>query len=163
MLLVVAAGVGVFLWQRQQNDDELANLRQQLQAAQNTLQSQNIVGTEPLTTDVKMCDPAIVHEPLGVFSSSSRAELANKLFYPLRDYFAEQRQCPASINIKYAAGDTEYLVYVIFGHDSYTVFSFGDPMSSTQAWWFPECEDNQCQFSDSFKSKYPEVVEAAKN
>lgn len=166
VLLVAATGIGAFLWQRQQNDDELANLRRQLDDVQNTTSKNDALSTtganEALTTETsQVCDPAIVHEPSEAFASASRAELAKKLSHPFRDYFAEQRQCPASIRISYRAGDTQYAVFVIFGHDSSSGFFFGDTGAVTQPWWSPECEDSPCQFSDTYKDKYPEVVEAA--
>lgn len=170
VLLVAAAGIGALLWQRQQNDDELASLHQQLSDAGVTTTDQSIEdnsnsqSTSPSATameTVNNCDPAIVHEPIGLFSHPSRTELTKKLSHPLRDYHAEKSECPASINISVEEGLNEFKVHVIFGHDKYNGFLYGDKTNSTQPWWYPECLDKPCDFSQSYRDKYPEVVDAA--
>jgi len=168
VLLVAAAGIGALLWQRQQNDDELSSLRQQLSDAgittSQSTQDNNVQSTNPLAATAetaKACDPAIVHEPTGLFSRPVRTELTKKLSHPLRDYYAEQSECPASLNVSVEEGLNEYKVHVIFGHDKYSSFLYGDKTTTTQPWWYPECLDQPCEFSQSYEDKYPEVVDAA--
>lgn len=168
VMLVAAAGIGAFLWQRNQNDDEVMRLRQQLidsgiEIAQSEPTSDAAVELAESADEeaANNCNPSIVHEPTGLFSDTQRMELAGKLSHPLRDYYADESSCPASINISVESESDEYIVHVIFGHDKYTSFLYGDKAADSQPWWFPECLDAPCEFSDAFRAAYPEVVEAA--
>lgn len=165
-LLVAAAGSGLWLWQRQQNDDEVAALNDRIEDLRAQTTNQNQAGnnqaqdtqTAPDTTgSAASASAPVVFDPPGSFSAQLQQTLKDKAISPHHHYSLDQNHLVAAYYVSQSQQANEYAITAIFsgGDNEYEGFlvSSNDDLN-----WTPVCLD-QCQFSDEFKATYPEIVE----
>ena len=102
--------------------------------------------------------PVIVYEPSGLFSVDDKQDLTNKIVNPFFDYNNETEiNFIAMIIDKNQSGEYGFLaIHKNGGYNSQVVTKQGSKFD----YWYPECME-VCQFSESYKQKYPEVVTLA--
>ncbi len=165
----VIAGGGVYFWREQ----EINDLKQELP---NTSQQEEVVVIDE-NEDQESIDTTenpieenypVVFVPGGRFTEKERNTLTEKLVKPIFDYYQDiiHTSSPTdviSITIEKEADSNYYLVSVVTEDKSAKTFgNMGFLFGSTREgykYWTPECFGIECEFSDEFKSKHPEVVE----
>lgn len=105
--------------------------------------------------------PVVIFTPGGLFEEALKQEITTKLIEPYVDYQKDQgSNAPVSIHVQHSvtnSSDPEFAVDVIYGNEVYEGFLYGDNTKTDQPWYQPQCLD-ACEFSDDYKTKYPEVV-----
>lgn len=90
-----------------------------------------------------------------------KLELQKKLVEPLMAYYNEDTKKIQSITIEVPSvkGSPYVINTVMHGENGYGVMSFEYGLrGSSLEYWKPSCEEN-CQFSEKFKAKYPQLVD----
>ncbi len=175
VLLLLAVAWGIYGFTAAKNkSDEVSNLETKIEqleasAAAKTSDSQNLpadnsaVANKPVQpVAVPKVETIVVFEPGGLFSDAVRLELQTKLVKPYIAYNQDESVKPISMHI--TTPDTspgQWAVFVINENGGYFSFLFGNDGTAAQDWWYPECLDGVCTFTDEFKANYPEVVTAA--
>ena len=150
----------------------LLNRHYQSVIEQKDAQISAFTATEPETEDTPTPDQATVPEsesfgvaftPGGLFDEAERQEITSKLIEPLVDFEREQGNVDdlASIHIQHPVeGDetTEYIVDIIYKSGGYQGFIYGDSTIDTQPWYQLSCGLGECEISEAYRQKYPEVV-----
>ena len=112
------------------------------------------------TITIKETKAVVVFEG-GVSSSGDKNELIKKIVEPYVDYYADQYEpgylvsFTISENLHPSKTTSPYLGSGVFkngGNEGFTI----DKKDGVINWWAPSCM--VCEFSDSYKAKYPEVV-----
>lgn len=124
------------------------------------------LNTEPVSVPSFEDIPEVKYEPQGTFSQTDIQQLNGKYVFPINEYYKDKpTEKIKSITFKQNDNDmssTEYpfIVSISFasGAKSETLIT---KTFETIDWWYPECL-NGCIYSESFKSKYPEIVSATK-
>jgi hypothetical protein len=159
-LLVAAAGAGLFLWQRQQNDDEIQRLKEQIATLSGVpvaeLESSTPTETasEEIESTIKQL-PVVVFEPAGRFDDALIATFRDEVINPLTQYSADNGIQVTAFLIEPAQTEDEYVVNTIYADGAYSGFLTGSPDIS----WTPECLDAPCELSDIFVTRFPDIAE----
>ena len=170
ILLLVLAGVGVaagaYYYGKQQ-----AGTKSQMMTeapAELTPQSNPPPGSASPTPGVLNSDPTpgvssvVVYESEGVIPAADKAQLKARNVDPVIDYYAEQSEqgpiatVTVSFNTEASKNTYPYTVRVVFENAVHMGFAV-ERKAGGLGWWFPECM-TQCQVSQQFKSKYPEIA-----
>ena len=107
--------------------------------------------------------PVVVFTPDGIFTEEEKKELNDKVINPLVDYTPDVY---VSIDVeiysqdKFVNGDSDnkYIITTIGkpGKGGTGGFIYGSKSKGID-YWTPDCLD-KCEFTDDYKTKYPEVV-----
>jgi hypothetical protein len=106
--------------------------------------------------------PVVVYESEGAIPAADKAQLKARNADPLIDYYAEQSEqgpiatVTVSFNTEASKNTYPYTVRVVFDNAVHMGFAV-ERKASGLGWWFPECM-TQCQVSQQFKTKYPEIA-----
>jgi len=166
---MVLTGIAVYFWQ---NYEKLksANLNNKistdvqnkgLDEAKKPVEN-NIPSTStpsPTATPSNETKAEVVFTPSGIFTEAERSQLYKKLIDPFLDFqkdttiqtltFQIEKKDPPVAGYKYSVN------YINKGGSNGGLL-YGQ--STPLEWWLPECL-NGCNFSDSFKENYPEIVD----
>lgn len=166
------AGSSIYLWQQsnlkpteQKTQQQITSLQDQiklLQEENKNLQKTNI----PTNAPDKIKFPVVVYGRPGLLNNTEsgkieKKKLEEKLINPYTDYYNENvvNLIALYITVPQNIGE-EYDVVAIFGSEKQygtEQFSFGK-REQEYGYWKPDCM-GPCKFSESFKKKYPEIVE----
>jgi hypothetical protein len=122
----------------------------------------NVLSPIPTIASVKekITLPVIVYEPSGLFNAGDKEQLSNKIINPFFDYNNEKEiNFIAMVVSKKPSEEYEYSFMAIHkdgGYQSSVIVK----QNGVFGYWFPECM-GPCEFSQSYKEKYPEVVKRA--
>lgn len=102
--------------------------------------------------------PVVVYEPSGLFNNKDKEELAKKVIQPYFDYNNEKEMVFIAIIInKDVSAKYSYMaINKNGGYESSVLTKKNDQFD----YWVPDCM-GPCEFSQSFKDKYPEIVKLA--
>jgi hypothetical protein len=153
------------MWQRQQNDDEVANLKQRLATLEQSAQtSDNSTSaktslTNPVdnTLESTSPNPIIIFEPAGLFTDNIKNTITSKVLEPYALYASDEGTNVVAFHVQTAQVEGQYTVTAINSDESYSGFLIGGDYGFN---WVPTCLD-QCNFSDEFKAKYPDIVSSS--
>ena len=164
VLLLAALGASGYLyWQFKDNKQQLSQKEAEKTALEKKLaECKKLAKESGLTIDTGGDDlPVVIFSPGGLFTEAEKTEITNKMIAPYKAWHRDQGDSLVSIHVQqHFATPGQYVVNVIYQNEVYEGFLYGTIDAATQAWWFPECLD-ACEFSDTFRAAYPEVVEAA--
>lgn len=158
--------VGIFLWQRtvvqeqlDEKDQEIATLEAQLQeSVRNDLKTSNDKVIQDNNPQSELDLAIVTFQPGGLFSAELKNELQKKLIDPYLDFYNEDGIYVVTMNIAAPEqGAISWSVFATNADGSYSDFLFGDKNQTIQRWWLPDCLGD-CNFSNTFKGKYPEIV-----
>lgn len=114
----------------------------------------------PMPTQAKqdVVLPVVVYEPSGLFSDKDKEELAKKVIQPFFDYNNEEEMIFIAmvINKDESAKYSYMAINKNGGYESSVLTKKNDQFE----YWVPDCM-GPCEFSQSFKGKYPEIVKLA--
>ncbi len=165
VVLVIAAGaVGYFVSQYINSQSENGGKAVNQVTEQEQPMNSN-VNSNPETNPPVLDLPAVVFQP-DTFSSQEKTELYNKLINPSIDYEKDTESSSERIMTTFvvekmatpSAGYT-YKISKFYNNNGWGGFLYGDANSGTIPIWVPSCM-MECKFSESYKSKYPEVIAA---
>jgi hypothetical protein len=154
ILLCILLGTGVYFWREKLNRENNPIDSQKQQNITKTIDSNN--------SQIEL--PVIRFIP-ATFSQEEKEELMEKVINPFVDYEKEtQNTNIISIQIKkYSKAEIDNQVYVRYMYGIDAIAETGDIVwlereeGKAIDYWIPDCM-GKCQFSESFKIKYPEVV-----
>jgi len=181
LLAVVATalvvGSGIYLWQKSSLNAAEQRLQRQAALLQNQLsefkkeRSDSKIIKEPAPTtlpdassDIKF--PVVVYGRPGLLNNTEEGKaekkrLEERLINPYADYYNEDgiNLVAMNITVPHNIGE-EYDVVAIFGSKKqYGTHEFGfGKREQEYGYWKPDCM-GQCDFSEAFKAKYPQIVE----
>lgn len=158
LVLLGALGYGGYLFKEERDNanglqSQVDSLKTEIATLESADQAQAGDGQQELV---------VVYEPSGAFNDKEKSELQEKLVGPLADYEPDKY---ISIIIEenspdvFVGGDSDdkYLVTAI-GEDGVVIsFVYGSKKDGID-WYVPECGESDCEFSDEYRQKYPEVV-----
>jgi type II secretory pathway pseudopilin PulG len=177
VITALIIGSGIYLWQKSSLKNAEQKLQQQIVQLQNQvseLQKENndLITTEQpsssaqseSTTNIQF--PVVVYGRPGLLNNTAeglieKKNLEEKLVHPYTDYYNEDglNLVAMYITVPQNIGG-QYDVVAIFGSENqYGTHDFGfGTREQEYDYWKPECMDT-CDFSEAFKTKYPQIVE----
>lgn len=160
LLLTIATGIGLFLWQRQQNDDEVAKLSSQLAAFTNTSNNEAANTDNQSNPNLSATSsieklPVVVFEPAGLFTDVVIEEFRDQVINPITQYSADIENPVTAFLIETTPIEGEYIVNIIHDNGIYEGFLTG---GSEAISWTPQCLDT-CNLSETFKSRFPDIAQ----
>ncbi|HLB51551.1 hypothetical protein A3F07_01455 [candidate division WWE3 bacterium RIFCSPHIGHO2_12_FULL_38_15] len=177
ILLIVLIGTAVHFWQ---NYEKSKTSNTEL-LVQNTIEEDKFIENNVAGITSTSLDPAaapessqaesldmasssdveteVVFVPSGLFTEEEKSDLNNKLIEPFLDFQKDSNILTLTLEIeKSSLEDAGYKYKISYinkgGSNGGMLFGLNSPLE----WWLPDCL-NGCIFSDSFKEKYPEIVE----
>lgn len=171
IIIAIAALSNFIIWQKINEEKAIC-----VDSFKTALESRNIVpdiekqipseSVCELGTDSDISLPVVRFIP-GTFSDNEKQELMEMVVNPFIDFendsYAQNRIISIAVE-KY--GDSElaemqnpkymYNINAIYeeGYGGWLERKVGEPID----WWVPDCLD-ECQFSEEFSAKYPEIIE----
>lgn len=103
--------------------------------------------------------PVVVFEAEGSFSPSDKNSIQKKIIDPFIDFYTPLQKIVSitiSPNTNASKDMYPFLFSAIYASGGNTGFVISKTNGEVN-WFIPECM-NGCQFTDAFKSKYPEIV-----
>jgi|SRR3989344_3394363 len=162
-LLILALGAAGWLyWQLSQKKDQLTIKGSEITSLEKKLaDSSDKTGTKDTTSGTDDL-PVIVFSPGGLFTTSEKTEITNKMLNPYKAWHRDQGDSVVSIHVQQntSISASQYDVNAIYRNSVYEGFLYGTIDAASQDWWVPTCLD-ACTFSASFRATYPEVVAAS--
>ena len=171
ILLIVLIGTVVFFWQNYKRLKS-SNTEPQVQklVEEEKPVDNNVAGTiapSPATASPDTPNPTpseenkteVIFVSNGLFTEEEKVELYEKLIEPFLDFQKDSNIQTLTLEIEKSSlqnAGYKYKVSYINKGGSKGGLLFG--LNTPLEWWLPECL-NGCSFSDSFKEKYPEIVE----
>ncbi len=156
-MLTAAIGVGLVIWQRNSFADERSQLQAKINRLEEQLNAKEVITTENEAKAGNTIVPVVVFNPRGLFSDSLVEEFRNKIINPITLYAHDNGNQVNSFFIETSQVEGEYSVNVIYVDGSYEAFLTGGENGIK---WVPECMSG-CNFSDTFRDKYPDIVRQA--
>lgn len=163
-VVIVLVGVSAFLYGQNQGVSQNG-------AAKTEGESQNAPSDAPLPTDSlsqaptqAVASPAVVIEAEAAYPAQDLSEIKARIIAPYLDYKADNQpgeliSFKISQNPHPSKAEFPYLADGIFKNGGNEGFVIGKKDGHIN-WYIPECM-NGCNFSESFKAKYPEIVKLA--
>ena len=161
ILMILTAG-GVYIWQQkvwQQEkvtslEEVIEKLKLDFAEAENKPQQETSADNDLSEVDF----PVVVFSRPGLLTEAERKVLEAKLINPMKDYYneTEAELLTLSIAVPQRVGE-EYTVDGIFKDGVNFGMLFGK-REQQYNFWKPECM-GPCEFSETFKSKYPTIVQ----
>ncbi|MBI4135288.1 hypothetical protein HY477_00955 [Candidatus Uhrbacteria bacterium] len=166
LLTALIVGAGVYFWQssnlertKQDSQTQISSLQEQIAILQRDNQSLQISSTAS-----KIKFPLIVYGRPGLLNNTEagkieKNKLEENLVNPFVDYFNEKEVKLVTLYITVPQNiGGEYLVDAFFAGGGYQGFLFGKREQEYGYWSGPECM-GPCEFSETFKKKYPQIVQ----
>lgn len=165
--IAALAGTGFLFMQNKQLMEQMASQNKPV-----VIETENSNDQPPVDVDVIVSDdsaeptptpppapqPPVVFTPGGAFNNTLRAELMAKIVNPFIDYYVNDPYVQiASIEIEENTQESKVTYPYLFTALSKNGGSQGFVIRLPIDWWIPECMGS-CPFTDSFKTKYPEIV-----
>lgn len=119
-------------------------------------QTQENISQEPtsLQTSQDISSPVVVYNPPGLFSAGEKEVLNERIVQPQLDYYHDKGISMLSIMIDKKG--IAYSYFAIYQNGNYDNSSI-NVRAGIIDYWVPGCL-GPCEFSQSFKDKYPEIV-----
>lgn len=177
ILTAIIVGGGIYLWRRSSLEAAEQKFHQQIVQLQNqvsdlqkentdlkSIQQSNSSIPSETTADIQF--PVVVYGRPGLLNNTQaglaeKKILEQKLVHPFTDYYNEDgvNLVAMYITIPQNIGE-QYSVVAIFGSEKkYGTHQFGfGAREQEYDYWEPGCM-GPCDFSESFKAKYPQIVE----
>jgi len=177
VITVLIVGGGIYLWQQSNLKNAEQKLQQQISQLQNQvieLQKENndLIAIEQPSSSVQsglnsnIQFPVVVYGRAGLLHNTEeglieKKNLEEKLVHPYTDYHNEDglNLVAMYITVPQNIGEKYHIVAIFGSEKQYGTheFAFG-AREQEYEYWEPECMV-PCDFSDAFKSKYPQIVE----
>lgn len=170
-MMIAAAGIGVWMWQRVQNDDEVATLKNQI----SVFEQNNTNNGQSSPTNINEDDnnsqvsssgnetnnsvnssnlPVVIFDPSGLFNDALKQSIKQNITEPMTLYQQYQNQPVVAFHVQTSQVEGEYSVTAIMQNEAYSQFMIGGDKGIK---WIPVCMD-RCTFSEEFSTKYPDIV-----
>ncbi len=123
-------------------------------------------GTQNTQAPVATSSAVVTIQKENELSSAIKNSLQSRVINPFLEYYKDQngadfvKSLTISVNTQKSATEFPYKADYVFDKNVTGGFLI-TVTGNTVNWWKPECL-NSCSFSDSFKSKYPEIVSTTK-
>lgn len=157
ILVIALTGLVVFFWQSYEKERELNLSRLAAPAEAGTNKTSGVATPASAPTATKR-PTVVVYTPNGLFNEAEITELKTKYINPFTDWNTDNNIATVSITVEKpypAISGYKYKVNYINEDASSGGFLYGT--TTPLEWWLPECLGG-CNFSDSFKAKYTEIV-----
>ena len=158
---VLISAFGFLFYQNQLLSQTINNSNSPTTAPQQTLVG-SIINTQPTimptATSMPVSKPAVVFQPGGSFDAQTKSQIQARVIDPFIDFHIDEPI--ASIRIETNTKSDPILFPYLFDAIFTSGANTGFVITKTDGqinWFVPECMNN-CQFSDAFKAKYPEIV-----
>lgn len=173
LVTAFVVGPGVYFWQKSSNDETVLTLEEAKQSSQAEISSlqEQLVTLQRENQSLQISDtagkikfPIIAYGRAGLLNSTEagrieKKKLEERLVNPFVDYYNEQE---VNLVTLYIVVPTDiggnYVVDAFFADGRYQGFLFGKREQEYGYWGGPECM-GPCEFSETFKQKYPQIVQ----
>lgn len=169
VITALFTGGGVYYWQNSRNTQESQAQNNKIQSLENTISNleKNAINPEDIEAEIIAPEcpdynlPALSFGRAGLLTETEKTILEEKLINPFIDYYKDMPEELISMDIMVPANPGEkYKITAIFQYENFTPrqeFIFG-AREADYDYWAPECM-NECEFSEAFRAKYPQIVE----
>lgn len=166
LLTAVSVGTGVYFWEhahlgrlKQDSQMQISSLREQILTLRGEYQS---LRASSVTSRIKF--PLVVYGRPGLLNNTESGKIEKKrleerLINPFVDYYNEKEVSLVTLFVtvpKHIGG--EYTVDAFFVDGGHQGFLFGRREQDYGYWSGPDCME-PCDFSETFKMKYPQIAQ----
>lgn len=169
VVIVLLVGVGAFLFVNSNKDAKEMAQSTTTVTPTSAMQQNEVIPTVVPSVVIPTINEAtvVIIESEGSLSQQDISELRARVINPYVDYFKEIHTEDQLATFKVIVNTQASKATYPYLADAITKKGVNEGFVIEKAdghikWWVPECM-NGCNFSDSFKAKYPEVIKAYGN